>query len=76
MQLTFSPEVTEESASPDERKKEGSGRYGIRKEENQHSRDMREVDRMLKKTTPKTPVGKNPCSKLILEQEDQIFKNY
>ena len=36
---------------------------------------MKRVARM-KKTSPKTSVGKNPCSKLIVEQEDQIFKNY
>lgn len=72
--LTLSQEVTEESAPPDERDKEGRGRCGMRKEENEHSRDVRGVARLMKKASPKTPVGKNPCSKLILEQEDHILK--
>lgn len=76
MPLTFSQEVAEESASPNERDKEWRGRHGIREEENQHSTDMRGVSRMMKKTSTETSAGKNPCSKLILEQGGQIFKNY
>lgn len=76
MPVTFSQEVAEESASPKERDKERRGRHGIREEENQHSRDMRGVARMMRKTSTETSVGKNPCSKLVLEQGDQIFKNY
>lgn len=72
--LTFSQEVTEESAPPDKRDKEGRGRCLMRKEENEHSRDVRGVARLMKKASPKMPVGKNPYSKLILEQEDHILK--